>query len=312
MFLVSAFAERLLAQPTEATTKEREWAAVVEFTKDASVQDATMTGTAVAVKLEQALSGRYRLVTRSHINKALQEMRLNLSDLADQQKAQTFGKMVGARYLVTGSIVQIGRQITIAAQIFNVETGEIKQTAEVAAESPDELNSLISELAHILPMTQEEKQKYLATAHEASKLVGTESPRPLGPGKLKATVVSVKKVERLFLRRGIAEPQQGACFLVVTLELEASAFQEMTFGPEKNKACIVDLDSMVVTAGNRQIKVIAEGKDDDSLSMEPKKLMYIYDTGPKMKWCYAFCIPSDAMGLKIQSAQFEALPLTIK
>ena len=130
--------------------------------------------------------------------------------------------------------------------------------------------------------------------------------------KLKATVISAEKPEHVTVQHKPIRLEQGAGFLQVTLELEATAFQEMTFGAETKKACIVDLASMVVTAGNRQVRILANGKDEDSLSTEPKKLMYIYDTEPKMKWCYVFAIPPDATGLKIQSSQFEALPLTVK
>jgi hypothetical protein len=138
------------------------------------------------------------------------------------------------------------------------------------------------------------------------------SGAPLSLAKLKAIVVSAEKTERVFIKHKRIKPEQGAGFIQVTLELEASEFKEMTFGAETKKACIVDLTSMVVTAGNRQIKLYANGKDEDTLSTEQNKLMYIYDTEPKMKWCYVFPLPQDATGLKIQSSQFEALPLTVK
>jgi hypothetical protein len=115
----------------------------------------------VAVKLEQALSSRYRLVTRTQIAKVLQELKLGVTDLTDQTKAQQFGKMVGARFLISGSVVQLGPTMTIAAQIFAVETGVIRQTAEVEARDVAEFNALAAEIARILPMTNEEKQKYL-------------------------------------------------------------------------------------------------------------------------------------------------------
>ena len=144
----------------EALKNRRPWAAVVDFDVGRSVK-AELSGRAVAVKLEQALSGRYRLVTRAQISKALEELRLQSSDLADRTKAKRFGKMVGAEYLVTGSVVQIGREITIAAQTFAIETGAIRQTAEVMTADVNEFNSLFREIAAILDMDNAEKQAYM-------------------------------------------------------------------------------------------------------------------------------------------------------
>jgi formylglycine-generating enzyme required for sulfatase activity len=144
-----------------ALAKRRSWAGVVDFTMDASVE-AKLTGSAVAVKLEQALSGRYRLVTRNQVAKALAELKFQASDLADRTKAKKFGQQVGAEYLVTGSVVQIGREITVAAQIFKVATGAIRQTADNTAVSLEEINgAFFTEIARMLEMTDVEKRTYL-------------------------------------------------------------------------------------------------------------------------------------------------------
>jgi formylglycine-generating enzyme required for sulfatase activity len=148
-------------QVAEALKQRRCWAGVVDFTLDASVK-ADLTGSAVAVKLEQALSGRYRLVTRSQVAKALGELKFQASDLADRGKAQRFGQQVGAEFLVTGSVVQIGREITIAAQIFRVATGAIRQTADNTALSLEEMDTaFFADIARMLEMTDAEKQAWL-------------------------------------------------------------------------------------------------------------------------------------------------------
>ena len=138
----------------------RSWAAVVDFTVDSSVQ-VKITGSAVAVKMEQALGTNDRLVTRSQVTKALTELKFQASDLTDKSKAKEFGKMAGAEYLITGSIVQVGREVTVAAQCFNIETGAIKQTAEVSTEDVNELNILFREVASILGMGDAEKKSYI-------------------------------------------------------------------------------------------------------------------------------------------------------
>jgi formylglycine-generating enzyme required for sulfatase activity/serine/threonine protein kinase len=146
-------------QVKTALAKVRPWAAVADFTLDGSVK-VDLTGSAVAVKLEQALGRKYRLVTRSQVSKALKELRFQASDLADKSNAKKFGKIVGAEYLVTGSVVQLGKEITVACQCFSIETGAIKQTAEVSAFSVDDFNYMIREAANILGMDDDQKRQY--------------------------------------------------------------------------------------------------------------------------------------------------------
>jgi hypothetical protein len=147
-----------------ALAKRRPRGAVVDFTMDASVDaELKLTGSAVAVKLEQALLGRFRLVTRNQMAKALTELKFQASDLADRTKAQRFGQQMGAEYLVTGSVVQIGDKITVAAQIFSVETGAIRQAAENTAVALRELDTaFFAEIALMLEMTDEAKRTYIA------------------------------------------------------------------------------------------------------------------------------------------------------
>ncbi len=138
----------------------RPWAAVANFTLDNSVE-VKLSGSAIAIKLEQALGHKYRLVTRSQVSKALKELKFQSSDLADKGKAKEFGKMVGAEYLVTGSVVQLGKEITVACQCFDIETGAIKQTAEVSAFSVDDFNYMIRDAANILGMDDDQKCMYI-------------------------------------------------------------------------------------------------------------------------------------------------------
>lgn len=141
----------------------RPWAAVADFTLDKSVK-AEISGSAIAVKLEQVFGNKYRLVTRSQVEKALHELRFQNSDLADKNKAKQFGKIIGAEYLISGNVIQIGSKITIACQIFNVETGAIRQTAEVSTSNVDDLNYIVlREAADVLVMSDAEKQEYIGT-----------------------------------------------------------------------------------------------------------------------------------------------------
>ena len=146
------------------------------------------------------------------------------------------------------------------------------------------------------------------------------SPAPAAPApaaapsflKLKATVVSAEKPGHVILDHKAAHLETGYAFLAVTLELEGPSFVEMPFGAETKKVCLIDLSSLAVTDGTKLISLYADGKDAESISKSTKKIDYIYDSEPKLKWCYLFAVPEGATGLKIQSSQFETIPLTVK
>ncbi len=144
----------------KALAQRRPWIAVVDFTVDNSVES-RISGKAVAIKLEQALAGKFRLLTRSQVNKALQELRFQTSDLVDHKNAKKFGKLVGAELLLTGSLIQLGPEITVAAQCFDVETGIILQTAEVSLFKVGDINAKLFDLAAILTLDKAGKQDHL-------------------------------------------------------------------------------------------------------------------------------------------------------
>ena len=160
----------------EALAKIRPWAAVADFTLDKSVK-VDLSGSAVAVKLEQALGRKYRLVTRNQVKKALRELRFQSSDLADKGKAKQFGKLVGAEYLISGSVIQLGREVTVACQIFNIETGAIRQTAEVSASNVNDFNYMIRDAAKILAMSNAEKIKYVERLNSSKRTSGRKYPQ---------------------------------------------------------------------------------------------------------------------------------------
>ena len=144
----------------KALAKRRPWVAVVDFTVDYSVES-KISGKAIAVKLEQALNGKFRLLTRSQVKKALHELHFQTSDLIDHKNAKEFGKLVGAELLLTGSVIQLGPEITVATQYFDVETGVILQTAEVSMFNAGEMNSKLFDLAAILTLDKSGKQNHL-------------------------------------------------------------------------------------------------------------------------------------------------------
>ena len=144
-----------------ALAQRRPYLAVVDFTISPGVS-LELTGDAVADGVSAELPANYRRVTRSQIDKALRELRFQASDLVDPDKVQALGKQIGAEYLVTGRVTQIGDVVRVFAELFKVDTGAVRQDADNTATSLREVDTaFFREIAAILGMTDDEKRVYL-------------------------------------------------------------------------------------------------------------------------------------------------------
>jgi nitrous oxidase accessory protein NosD/TolB-like protein len=120
-----------------ARAEDKPALAVVDF----SVQGAEPElGRSVAERLFSYIgaSPDYRLVTRTKIDAILKEQNFQVSDLvSDEKRAAEFGEMLGARYIITGS-VDVSKSfgdVHISAQFVDVETAEVLRNDFV--EGPD-------------------------------------------------------------------------------------------------------------------------------------------------------------------------------
>lgn len=68
--------------------------------------------------------GYIKVVERKRIKKILEELKLNVSGLVDSDKAIEIGRILGAQYLVFGSILGYKKDLIATARIINVETTE--------------------------------------------------------------------------------------------------------------------------------------------------------------------------------------------
>ena len=74
----------------------------------------------------------FKVLERDQLQSALTELHFQLSDLSDPAKAKKIGKLVGAAYVLLGSISDTGTSTSINARIVSIESGE-----SVAAEDED-------------------------------------------------------------------------------------------------------------------------------------------------------------------------------
>jgi Ca-activated chloride channel family protein len=80
-----------------------------------------------------ALAGnpRLALVERSRLDALREEQRLAASGLLDADTAIDVGRLLGARYMITGQVIPMTSQVIIFGRVINVETGEILSAAQL-------------------------------------------------------------------------------------------------------------------------------------------------------------------------------------
>jgi TolB-like protein len=127
--LVAASGERLGAQARGQDT--RPGIAVFPFDNGGSYGqdrenfDALQKGIAGMMISELANNAAARVVERDQLQKLLDEQNLGSAGRVDPQTAAKIGKLVGARYVVTGVFIDFYGDFRLDARLINVETGEI-------------------------------------------------------------------------------------------------------------------------------------------------------------------------------------------
>jgi len=125
-----------LAWPA-AAQESRPGIAVLDFDIGATIgQDpddyqALRRGLASMTISELSANPAVRVVERAQLQQILQEQNLGREGRVDPNTVVQIGRLVGARYMVTGTIFDVRGDFRIDARLFDVETGEILRTQRV-------------------------------------------------------------------------------------------------------------------------------------------------------------------------------------
>ena len=144
---------------------------------------------------------------RLNIEKSLEEMRMGLMAIVDEETAPELGKLAGASQLVLGSFEVVGKDITIYARLMDTETGKIivsdKESGRLKNIHKIEemlVDKLISQLDKVrvvekkpptTPATVSESKEAVRKAQEAfrkAKEAGAEKYAPEEFGKVKELI----------------------------------------------------------------------------------------------------------------------------
>jgi TolB-like protein len=103
-------------------------------------------GVSEIMRTELVGTKKFRVVERSQMQKALEEQKLHLTGVIDDKTAVEVGKLVGADFIVVGSVVKIGSSYTINSRMIDVKTGEAKLGRNVTGNNIDLLTNMSREL----------------------------------------------------------------------------------------------------------------------------------------------------------------------
>jgi TolB-like protein len=79
----------------------------------------------IITRLESTLlnTGKFRIVSRQHIETVLHEQNFGLSDYVDENSAQRIGHLLGAKFVLAGKLSKLGNKYFLNFQVLETETG---------------------------------------------------------------------------------------------------------------------------------------------------------------------------------------------
>ena len=87
-------------------------------------------------------TGKYKVIERLLLNKAIEEHKLQLQGLVDPKSAKELGKILGVDAIVSGTIADLGDSLRVNARVISTETGEVLSVAAATIVKDDAITGL--------------------------------------------------------------------------------------------------------------------------------------------------------------------------
>jgi TolB-like protein len=153
--LAALVATNATAQQTPAAQDQRPAIAILDFDLGLTLgqqrddYEALRRGLASLTLGELAANPQIRVVERAQLQQLLQEQNLGREGRLDSETMARIGRIIGARYMVTGTFFDNRGALRVDARIFNVETSEILRTQSIRGRM-DNLYEMVPQLAQQL------------------------------------------------------------------------------------------------------------------------------------------------------------------
>ena len=144
-----ALISTILVQPAAAEFKKTK-IAVLDFQLQGGKHDSADMGKIVAEWLITALvkEGRFDVIERRLLEKVLQEQKIGVSGVVDESSASKLGRVLGAKIVITGTVLEFQNVLEVNARILEVESSSIIAAENVKSTSgAARLEDLVVEMA---------------------------------------------------------------------------------------------------------------------------------------------------------------------
>ena len=119
----------LIALLIVGTAFSREYIAIIDF-EGIGVSNSEARSLTQRLTSEMIALGVYQVVERSEMKRLLDEQKFQYSGCVNMKCAVEIGKMIGAKYMVVGSISKLGSTFSVDSRLVSVETSESYTSAK--------------------------------------------------------------------------------------------------------------------------------------------------------------------------------------
>jgi TolB-like protein len=170
--LAALFVLALLPAAAHAEFKKTK-IAVLDFQVQGRQNDNADMGKIVAEWFITALvqEGRFDVIERRLLEKVIEEQRIGVSGLVDEGSASKLGKVLGAKIVITGTVLEFQNVLEVNARILEVESSSIVAAENVKSSSgAARLEDLVVEMAQKI-IKDFPLEGYIAQREEKSVLL---------------------------------------------------------------------------------------------------------------------------------------------
>ena len=148
-FAIAIFLVNFIFLNTASAEFKKTKLAVLDFQLQGEGYETSDMGKIVAEWLITALvkEGRFDVIERMLLKKVLEEQRLGVSGLIDESSASKLGRVLGAKIVITGSIMKFQNVMEVNARIIEVESSSIIAAENVKSTSAVKLEDLVVKMA---------------------------------------------------------------------------------------------------------------------------------------------------------------------
>ncbi|MCK5404527.1 MAG: hypothetical protein KAI75_04825 [Desulfobulbaceae bacterium] len=149
LFLVVFAASLFCSLPSFAESFQKTKIAVIDFELQGEGFETADMGSIVAEWFITALvkDGRFEVIERGLLKKILDEQKLGMSGVVDEQSATKIGKLLGVKVIISGSVMKLGEQTEVNARIIDVESASIIAAENVKSYQAARLQDMIVQMS---------------------------------------------------------------------------------------------------------------------------------------------------------------------